>query len=373
MTEKPENQNALFTVEWTHRLRFTTNAFSGNSPLTDLISELNPVKIIVFIDDGVSSTNPSIHSSIKEWAQHADISCCDTVSVTGGEQAKNSFKEVKKILKAINDNQLCRKSCILVIGGGAVLDAVGFAASIAHRGIPLIRMPSTTLSACDSGLGVKNGMNYFGKKNFLGVFDPPYAVINDLSLLNTLEQRHWISGLSEAVKVSLIKDKSLFENIESVQKELLARDAPSMNGIVAKSAKLHMNHITQSGDPFEKLEIRPLDFGHWSAHKLEQLTNYAITHGEAVAIGVALDATCSKLLGHLDDGVCLRIVSLLQSLELPTMHPELRNEDLLHGLDEFREHIGGQLTLLMLKDIGKPIEIHELDSKIIRQAIDELM
>jgi 3-dehydroquinate synthase len=188
---------------------------------------------------------------------------------------------------------------VLGIGGGAVLDMVGYAAATAHRGIRLIRVPTTVLAQNDSGVGVKNGINAFGKKNFLGTFAPPYAVLNDIDFLTTLDDRDWRSGIAEAVKVALIKDANFFEFITTNAKALARRDMDSMQHLVYRCAQLHLNHIANSGDPFEKGSSRPLDFGHWAAHKLEQLTHYNLRHGEAVAIGIALDTTYSYMAGML--------------------------------------------------------------------------
>ena len=360
-------------MEWTHQLLNTDSAFCSDNALTQVCEALSPVKLLPIIDEGVYANHTSLSETIQSWGDTTNVNCCAPLIIQGGEQSKNNFTCVERILEAVHSEHLCRKSVVLAIGGGAALDVIGFATSIAHRGIPLIRIPTTTLSACDSGLGVKNGINYFGKKNFIGVFDPPYAVINDFSFLPTLDDRHWISGMSEAVKVALIKDENLFNTIESQADALVARDASVAKDIITRSAELHLLHITTGGDPFEKNESRPLDFGHWAAHKLEPLTNFALTHGEAVSIGLALDITISKRLGFLDDSTHSRILSLLKSLNLPTTHEALLNPELIHGLEEFREHIGGELTLLMLEGIGKPIEIHELDSETVRQAIGELM
>lgn len=363
--------DAPFTIRWIHKLRFTNSAFTEGGVLDSLLTTLHPLKILVVVDDGITSNQPFLNS-LRKWCERTGAICDKPLIVAGGESAKNEFTVVNSVLEAINNNNLCRKSCIIVIGGGAVLDAVGFAASTAHRGLPIIRMPSTSLSQGDSGVGVKNGVNYFGKKNFVGVFDPPYAVINDSSLLQSLDKIQWRSGLSEAIKVALIKDESLFEQIEANYKLLLARDIDVMVSVLQQSAKLHLRHITEGGDPFERLDARPLDFGHWAAHKLEQLTNYTISHGDAVAIGLSIDIACSVRLGLLDNSVAMRIFSLLDSLGFPTNHSELTNPEFLTGIEEFRQHLGGQLTLLMLKGIEKPTEIHRLDHEVVRQVINEL-
>ncbi len=369
-----QNQfNAPFSVAWEHRLCFTNNSFDDGGDVSRVLEILHPVKVLPVLDLGLTKANKSIFDEVCNWSTKQAFTVTTPLTVTGGEDAKNDFSVVEKVLHAINNERLCRKSCVLVIGGGAVLDAVGFATSIAHRGIPLVRMPTTTLSACDSGMGVKNGVNYFGKKNFIGVFDPPFAVINDFDLLKSLDDRHWRSGLSEAVKVSLIKDPEFFKEIESKSSQLNQRDMDAMSDVIKKSALLHLQHITEGGDPFERLEARPLDFGHWSAHKLEQLTSNELTHGEAVAIGLAIDVQCSVILGYLQEDTAKKIIALLLELGLPISHPSMSDPLLLQGIEEFREHLGGTLTLLMLRDIGDPINIHELDAQVVRQAVLNLL
>jgi 3-dehydroquinate synthase len=368
-----DSLDAPFSVEWIHRLRFTKDAFAKEGVLETLCDQLSPTKILAFVDAGLYTLNNSFQSSLEAWCSRTASLCAEPVILLGGESAKNNSDVVHGVLNEINQNNLCRNSCVLAIGGGAILDAVGYGASIAHRGIPLIRMPSTTLSQGDSGVGVKNGINYFGKKNFIGVFDPPYAVVNDFSLLQSLNDEHWRSGLSEAVKVALIKDDALLREIESNVDLLIQRNLDVMSSVLKRSAELHLHHITQGGDPFERLDARPLDFGHWAAHKLEPMTGYSLSHGDAVAIGLAIDLRCSVILGHLDTEVAERVISLLQQLGFPTNHLELQNPELLDGIEEFRQHLGGRLTLLMLKDIEDPIDIHQLDVAIVRQAIDELM
>jgi len=373
VSSKCESIDAQFSVSWTHRYRCTSNAFTLDSPLTEVIQGLQPIKLLVVIDQGLHLANQNLLPSVEQWLTKMEVESCKPLLVVGGEEAKNDSQVVDHVLEAINTNKLCRKSCVLVIGGGAVLDAVGYATSIAHRGILIIRMPTTTLSACDSGVGVKNAINHFGKKNFIGVFDPPYAVINDLGLLSTLDDRHWRSGLSEAIKVALVKDEQFFTHIESNAELLVGRDSNMMGQVVTMSATLHLRHITEGGDPFERLDVRPLDFGHWAAHKLEQLTNYELTHGEAVAIGLAIDLRCSVLLGHLDEAIASRAITLLQAVGFTTTHPAIEDPALLDGIEEFREHLGGKLTLLMLQDIAQPINVHELSDEIVRQAISELV
>jgi len=261
---------------------------------------------------------------------------------------------------------------VLAIGGGAVLDVVGFAAATAHRGVRLVRMPTTTLAQADAGIGVKNGVNAFGTKNFLGSFAVPLAVINDEAFLSTLSDRDWRCGLSEAVKVALIKDQRFFELIEASVPRLARREDAAMRPIVRRSAALHLQHIVTGGDPFELQGARPLDFGHWSAHKLEQMTDFRLRHGEAVAIGVALDVVYSAMTGRLAETEAQRVIEVLERLGFVLYDAAMEDPALLDGLEEFREHLGGRLTITLLEGIGRPVDVHEIDRDRLAGAIGQL-
>lgn len=372
MKSQSDSINASFSISWKHRVRFTNDACCDGT-LDSIFETLAPIKALPVFDRGVHASNPIVTKALIKWFSENQHTFHEPIVVEGGEAAKNDMQVVDQVLCSINENNLCRRSCVLVIGGGAVLDAVGYATSIAHRGIPIVRMPSTTLAQCDSGIGVKNAVNYFGKKNFIGVFDPPFAVVNDFRLLDSLNDQHWVSGLSEAVKVALVKDADFFDEIESYAPQLVSRDSEAMVKVIKKSALLHLKHITAGGDPFERLDARPLDFGHWAAHKLEQMTGHSLAHGDAVSIGLAIDIRCSVGLGLLNDSVANRAITLLQSLGLPTAHCDMMQDELIHGIEEFRQHLGGNLTLLMLKGIAEPIDVHALDAPVVRQALSELM
>lgn len=372
-----------FAVPFRYEVLFTEGIFElNNSCLAEAI-ETNPYgqipKVLFIIDDGVLACHTGLTEQIAGYAQQYGDRfrlASQSVTVPGGEAAKNDPDLVKTILEAIEKEAIDRHSYVVAIGGGAVLDLVGFAASIAHRGVRHIRVPTTVLSQNDSGIGVKNGINYFGKKNFLGAFDPPYAVINDARFLLTLHDRDWRAGIAEAIKVALIKDASFFEMLERDAEAVAARSLPPMQEQIFRCAELHAAHIS-GGDPFEKGSSRPLDFGHWAAHKLEQMTNFGLRHGEAVAIGIALDVIYSHLAGLIGEEDYMRVIRLIHTLGFPLFVPELKahlNEpghpdSVIGGLEEFREHLGGVLTIMLINEIGHGVEVHEMDADLIKQAI----
>jgi 3-dehydroquinate synthase len=374
-------------VTFSYPVVFTTGVFSGtDTTLTDVLGpgpSGAPARLLFVVDRGVSDAQPALLGDIDRYcARHSRRiqSAGPPLVVDGGEQSKNDPRILQIVQAAIYEARLCRHSYVVAVGGGAVLDVVGYAAATAHRGVRLIRIPTTVLAQDDSAVGVKNGVNAFGQKNYLGTFAPPFAVINDFAFLSTLSDRDWRSGISEAIKVALVRDPDFFTQLESDAARLAARDAPAMERLVRRSAALHLAHITSSGDPFEHGTSRPLDFGHWAAHKLEQLTAHRLRHGEAVAIGIALDSTYAHLLGLLPAAEWRRILDLLLALRFDLWVPELSDDDgspdgerrVLRGLEDFREHLGGRLTIMLLEGIGRPFNVHEIDRSVMMQSIDRL-
>lgn len=379
--------NQSVSVSFNYEVYFTKNLFDLRNPtLAQVITadgETKPKKIVAVVDAGLLQFQPTLIQQLetysKFYAETLNLAV-EPIIVPGGEVAKNDHGLVEQIHQIVNTAGLCRHSYLLAIGGGAVLDLVGYAAATAHRGIRLIRIPTTVLAQNDSGVGVKNGINAFGKKNFLGTFAPPYAVINDSAFLTTLDERDWRSGIAEALKVALIKDADFFDFIHTQSSALVHREMESMQQLIYRCAQLHLEHIAHSGDAFEMGSSRPLDFGHWAAHKLEHLTNYSLRHGEAVAIGIALDSTYSYLLGMLCLSDLQKILNTLNALGFTLYVPELAEQlshpehpdCLFRGLTEFREHLGGKLTLTLLQGIGKGVEVHEVDLSLYKQAILQL-
>ena len=367
------------------RVFFTENAFDAANLVLkqalagDRIGQIK--KVLIVIDELLAQGQPNLAAQIENYfAVHSDALqlVSPPLVIEGGERTKNSDFHVSQILSHIDRHHIDRHSYVVAVGGGALLDMAGFAAATAHRGIRHVRIPTTTLSQADSGVGVKNGINAFGKKNFIGTFAPPFAVINDFQLLASLSPRDKRAGYVEAVKVALIRDKQFFEALERDAATLRDFEPEAMRLLIRRCAELHLEHIATSGDPFEFGAARPLDFGHWSAHKLEQLSEYQIRHGEAVAIGIALDVVYSRMMGFIDAASAERVLRLLETLGFELFASELlhvNSQDsllVLDGLEEFREHLGGELTITLLKQIGKGFEVHEMNLPKVIAALYEL-
>jgi 3-dehydroquinate synthase len=374
-----------FAVAYEYPVHFTEFLFDpANSVLVDVLARHEPERrhrCVVFVDDGPLEACPGLVDEIVGYARH-HAARMELVAapfpVPGGERIKSELFFVEQMQQRLFEHHIDRHSYVIAIGGGAVLDAVGLVAAVTHRGVRLIRVPTTVLAQDDSGVGVKNGVNFRGVKNFVGTFAPPFAVLNDLDLLTRLSERDKIAGMAEAVKVALIRDGAFFAWLERNADELVTFERPALAQMIRRCAELHMRQIAHGGDPFETGSARPLDYGHWSAHKLESLTKHHLRHGEAVAIGMALDARYSVLAGLLAEGEDRRICALLEHLGFRLWHPalEARGPDgslaVLEGLREFREHLGGDLTVTLLQGIGTGIEVHAIDEARMLAAINWL-
>ncbi|MEI8242790.1 MAG: 3-dehydroquinate synthase [bacterium] len=370
-----------FAVPFSYPVHFARDVFNPASPLLASVfgppDPGRPHRLAVFVDDGVVRATPQLPARMAAYfARRRGFELLAPPEViAGGERAKDGWHGVQHVMTQLGNLHLCRHSYVVAVGGGCLLDMVGFAASLVHRGVRLVRLPTTVLAQNDAGVGIKNGMNAHGMKNFVGTFAPPHAVIDDFAFLDTLDDAHWRGGISEAFKVAIIKDAAFFAWLDRRAARLKRRHAGDMEQLVRRCATLHLQHIGGGGDPFEQGAARPLDFGHWAAHKLESLSGFAIGHGQAVAIGIALDSHYAAARGLITAAERDRIVNAMQRAGLAICSPALattvrgRRLAILDGLDEFREHLGGRLTLTLPSGIGERVEVHAMDERIIVQGV----
>ena len=371
-------------VPFAYPVRFTRNVFDPANPaLAESLGQPadGPPKTLAFLDAGLVAAQPHLPESLAAYAAaRADVMSlvAEPRVLPGGEQAKDGWGVTHQVLDDLAAHHLCRHSIVLAAGGGAMLDAVGFAAALFHRGCRLVRLPSTTLSQGDSGVGVKNGINLGGVKNLLGTFAPPFAVVNDLALLATLPHDVMLDGIAEAFKVAIVKDREFFDTLARSAARIADDDPATIHDAVQRSAAIHLGHIRDGQDPFEMGAARPLDFGHWAGHRLEGLSGYAIRHGQGVAIGIALDTCYACLKGLLAPHERDAILDAFRRCGLPVYHPLLSERDaagrlvVLEGLQQFREHLGGRLCITLPQGIGSRLEVHDMDTALIEQAIRSL-
>jgi len=388
------------SVAFRYPVYFTRGAFSPDNPiLAEVLAGPHAVveggssdpshasrvtrhaPTLVYLDAGLVAAQPHLPHAVAEYAKrHSDTMrlLAEPRVLPGGEGAKDGWAVARPVLDEIIAHRLCRHSYVVAAGGGAFLDAVGFAASLVHRGVRLVRLPSTTLSQDDGGVGVKTGVNLGDVKNLIGTFAPPFAVVNDLDFLRTLPRDVMLDGVAEAFKVAIIKDAAFFDFLAAAAQRLAAGNQQAVEQTVRRAAVLHLDHIREGRDPFEMGDARPLDFGHWAAHRIEGLSGYAVRHGQAVAAGISLDSVYAWRKGLLSRDELESILSAFRRCGLPTWHPLLAERDaegrlaILEGLEQFREHLGGRLSITLPKSIGQKVEVHEMDAAEIEWAVEFL-
>ena len=377
--------HASFSVPFRYPVIFTRSVFDPANPvLAQTLCAREPEKqhrVLVLFDDGVVAQAPELPDQWLAYASYYGdslLSAGTPIIVPGGESIKGDADLLARLSQYIELNNIDRHSYILAIGGGAMLDAVGLAAATAHRGVRLVRLPTTVLAQNDAGIGVKNGINLFGQKNWYGTFAPPFAVINDSDFLKTLGPVEQRAGMAEAIKVALIRDAEFFGWIESNSQALARFDTETVRYLIERCAQLHLHQITQGGDPFEQGTARPLDFGHWAAHRLEKMTRHRIGHGDAVAIGIALDSRYACLTDKLNKSELQRILQVLDALGFPAFDDALNNRDsngrrsVLGGLDDFQRHLGGELTVTLPESIGVGVEVHHMEISLLDAALIDM-
>jgi 3-dehydroquinate synthase len=385
-SEHIEKISREIKLSFKYDVDFTAGVFDASNPtlesalravFADEIATPAPRRLLFVLEKTVLDYFPDIPEKIAAYSAErlapvlTEPAAVETFE--GGERLKHPYT-VKDILELINQYNLDRHAIVGIVGGGAFLDAVGLAASLAHRGLRQLRLPTTVLSQCDSGVGVKTGVNMFGKKNYIGTFAPPAAVVNDFNFLETLGKRDWNAGIPEAFKVAMIKDAEFFQWLLDAAPKLAERDRPAMEALVKRCATIHLDHIATSGDPFETGSARPLDFGHWLAHKLETLTAGKIRHGEAVALGLLVDSLYAVEKGLLDKKHFDDMKSAFETLGIPTDDGALvPSRPLVEAaLEEFREHLGGELHITLPNTLGNKIEATSMDVPLILDSIKRL-
>lgn len=377
--------NEAISVSYRYPVYFCRDIFApAQGLLATLLTDSQPgrpARALAYVDEGLAAATPGLLARIVAYFDAHAARCVlarPPALVPGGEVTKTAWTSVQQILSDAGSAHLCRHSYVLAVGGGSALDMIGFSASLIHRGVRVLRVPTTVLAQCDAGIGVKTGMNAQGMKNFAGTFAPPHAVLNDFDFLKTLPDTHWTGGVAEAFKVAIIKDAGFFGDLCRNARALARRDEGAMADAIKRAAVLHLDHIRTGGDPFEFGAARPLDFGHWAAHRLEVLSHFTFGHGQAVAVGIALDSCYAARQGLISRDERDAILAGLRACGLPVWTPLLLTgltpgrPEVLRGIDEFREHLGGVLTVTLPLGIGCKTEVHEMDESVVLRALDDL-
>jgi 3-dehydroquinate synthase len=280
-----------------------------------------------------------------------------TVTMPDGEEYKDLLW-VEHIYDDLLKAKLDRSSSLVALGGGVIGDITGFAASTYMRGISYIQVPTTLLSQVDSSVGGKTGVNHKLGKNMIGTFWQPRLVWVDVETLKTLPKREFLAGLAEVIKYGVIWDEELFGFLEDRRNEILNLDSNALKHIIRRSCEIKA--LVVSKDERESGLRSILNFGHTIGHALETATGYReYLHGEAVAIGMCLEARLSSMLSFIDNNKVLRIKALIDSYSLPSEIPsDMDIKHILSSMELDKKAVAGELRFILPEKIGK-VRIHK--------------
>ncbi|AHI66373.1 sedoheptulose 7-phosphate cyclase [Burkholderia thailandensis] len=295
---------------------------------------------------------------------------CDYHVLECRENAKDIQQTLNICEIALNAN-LRRGGTIVAIGGGVCMDVAGLAAAIYRRGVRHIKVPTTLIGLIDAGIGIKNGINFRQKKSALGSFYPPELTLLDPAFLRTLPELHIRDGLSEALKMAIVDDRTLFELMEANADSLLPRrlDTQAGHDVITRSVKGMLAALSENLYELDGY-CRMVDFGHTFSPFIESATAYEVTHGQAVAIDMAISATLARNFGLLDEEDFERILQLMHALSLPIFHKcTLRVDEFHRSLEGIVAHRDGALNLVVPNGIGAYEFVHSA-SDVPRREIE---
>ena len=316
-----------------------------------------------------SEVNPLYGEAVRKNLEKVSFPV-DIIEFPAGESSK-SLDTVLDVVRQLIRLKASRKTLLIALGGGVVGDMTGFIASIFMRSIPYVQIPTTLLAQVDSSVGGKTGVDLPEGKNLLGTFYHPKAVYIDLSFLKTLPEKDFANGLAEIIKYGVIGHHSLFELLETEKDGIKARDPRLIETLVARSCKIKAEIVEM--DEKELGLRRILNFGHTLGHALEAASNYALFHGEAVAVGMVGASMISTKLNYLDAASYERIRELIEAYSLPTKIPQdMETEEIIGFMATDKKTIAGRLHLVLVKKIGAPFVTPDVSSDMIRGVIEEL-
>jgi 3-dehydroquinate synthase len=296
-------------------------------------------------------------ATVTQALQEAGFSTY-TCAIPDGERSK-TLDTASTLFTWLAEAGADRQSMLCAFGGGVVGDIAGFVAATYMRGIPFVQIPTSLLAMVDSSIGGKTGVNHELGKNLIGAFYPPRAVCTDITLLRSLPEREYLCGLSEIVKAGVINDADLFAFIESQVEAIRQRDEEVLTTLIERSIAVKVGVVQE--DPTERGVRAILNFGHTIGHALEAVTAYEqYSHGEAVAIGMALVAQLSASLGYCSDEVCGRVYAVLEALGLPVAYTDIDAARLLEAMAHDKKALNGVVHFIMLKDIGEVVYRQEV-------------
>ena len=289
--------------------------------------------------------------------------------IPAGEEHKNLYT-ISRIYDNFLPAGIDRKTPLIALGGGVVGDMTGFAAATILRGVPFIQVPTTLLSMVDASVGGKTGIDHACGKNLIGAFHQPIAVLIDPETLLTLPERELIGGLAECIKHDVIRDATHFARLPAILAQARKRDVPTLAQLVAHNVTIKARVV--EADPLEKGERAHLNFGHTFAHAFELVSNYAYSHGEAVALGMVAASRMAHSLGILDAASVDAISRTIAAASLPTGKLTLDAQACAKAMMFDKKVAGDRIRFVLPDRIGHVVIRNDVPAERITEVVQSL-
>ena len=290
-----------------------------------------------------------------------------------GEAAKTAAV-ANDCWEALGEKGFTRSDAVVTFGGGATTDLGGFVAASWLRGVRVVHLPTTLLGMVDAAVGGKTGINTGAGKNLVGAFHEPAGVLCDLALLETLPREELVAGLAEVVKCGFIADPRILELVEATDPAALTPRSPVLEELVERAIRVKTDVVVadlkETGGAGGHPGREALNYGHTLAHAIEKHENYAIRHGEAVAIGCVYAAELARLAGRLDDATAARHRSVLARAGLPTTYDGAGFDELIGAMRVDKKARGSQLRFVVLDGLAKPSILADPSEDLLREAFE---
>lgn len=322
-------------------------------------------KIGIVTDDAVATHYLKPLSQSLEATGFSPISCI----VPAGEQHK-SLTTIAHVCDTFLAARWERSNPIIALGGGVIGDMTGYAAASILRGVPFVQIPTTLLSMVDASVGGKTGVNAAAGKNLIGAFHQPIAVLADIDTLATLPDREFVSGLAECIKHDIIRDSAHFAWFDANVGRVLSRDPQTLVELVAHNVAIKARVV--EADPFERGERAHLNFGHTFGHGIERASDYSLTHGESVALGMVAAAWTAHVLGMIDAADRDRIVRLIAAVGLPTGGLKIPIDAILSAMASDKKVANARPRFVLPDRIGHVVIRDDVPDNLVRSSVESL-
>lgn len=293
------------------------------------------------------------------------------VSILDGanNEEEKSTDTAGRLYLELTDFHAERSTPVLALGGGVIGDLAGFVAATYERGVPLVQLPTTLLAQADSSLGGKTAVNHGRLKNRIGVFYQPRLTISDTNTLKSLTKKQLSEGLCEIIKHGAIRDADLFDYIESNLDQIMACNDEALETVVHRSVKIKAEVVEK--DELDLGLRNILNYGHTVGHAVETVSDFQVSHGQAVAIGMVVAARISNRMGMLDESAVNRLEELLTQAGLLEKPPELEADRLIDVMHHDKKIVGGKIKFVLLKKIGAVFVTDDVNLELVKEVLSE--